>query len=46
MPQALHNTQNEYKAYPLTVFWKHIYQEVAQHTKAMAENKKNKSKRK
>jgi hypothetical protein len=44
MPQALHNTQKEYKDYPLTVFRKHIYQEVAQR-KAMAENKKNKSKR-
>jgi hypothetical protein len=44
MPQALHNTQKEYKDYPLTVFRKHIYQEVAQR-KTMAENKKNKSKR-
>jgi hypothetical protein len=44
MPQALHNTQKEYKDYPLMVFRKHIYQEVAQR-KAMAKNKKNKSKR-
>jgi hypothetical protein len=49
MPQALHNTQKEYKDYPLTVFRKHIYQEVcckfiAQH-KSMAEKKKNKSKK-
>jgi hypothetical protein len=51
MPQALYNTQKEYKDYPLTMFQKHIYQElkrrkfVAQH-KAMAEKKKNKSKKK
>jgi hypothetical protein len=50
MPQALQNTQKEYKDYPLTVFRKHIYQEVKHHKfiaqrKAMAENKKNKSKK-
>jgi hypothetical protein len=52
MPQALYNTQKEYKDYPLTMFWKHIYQEVKQcckfvaQCKAMAEKKKNKSKKK
>jgi hypothetical protein len=51
MPQALHNTQKEYKDYPLTVFRKHIYQEVKRRKfvaqrKAMAEKKKNKSKKK
>jgi hypothetical protein len=51
MPQALYNIQEEYKDYPLMMFWKHIYQEIkrckfiAQH-KAMAETKKNKSKNK
>jgi hypothetical protein len=44
-PQALHNTQKEYKDYPLLVFRKHIYQEVKRRKfiaqrKAMAEKKK------
>jgi hypothetical protein len=45
--QALYNTQKEYKDYPLTVFWKHIHQEVKCHKfiaqrKAMAEMKEGK----
>ena len=44
-PKALHNTQKEYKDYPLLVFRKHIYQEVKRRKfiaqrKAMAEKKK------
>jgi hypothetical protein len=37
-PQALHDTQKEYKDYPLTVFWKHIHQEV-KHGKFIAQRK-------
>jgi hypothetical protein len=45
-PQALHSTQKEYQDYPLTVFRKHIHQEVKRRKfiaqrKAMAEKKKN-----